>query len=472
MTVTRTNTKILATLGPSSRNSETIQALTENGANVFRLNMSHGDHDTIAQTHAAIRSVEARLGRPIGILADLQGPKIRCGVFTSGPHILKPGDTFVFDAVDAPGDTSRVQLPHPKVLAALQVGSRVLVNDGKIRMEVIDRSEASVSCKVVVGGEISDRKGVNLPDILLPMSALSEKDRRDLDFVCELGIDWLALSFVQKAADVEEAAALVKGRARLVAKIEKPLAVENFDDILGCSDGIMVARGDLGVELPVPEVPRVQRNLVSKARAAGKPVIVATQMLESMIEAPVPTRAEVSDVATAIYDGADAVMLSAETAAGKFPLEAVKVMSAVARETEADPKYADLMKFREPDEEEIDASHSIAAAAREIADRSRISAICCFTQSGTTAFLLSREKPSTPILALTPDQQTARQLCLAWGLQSVVVPQASRFKEAGQFACEQCRNAGIAQSGDQIVFTAGVPIEESGTTNILRIWKV
>lgn len=472
MTDTRTNTKILATLGPSSRNADIIQELTESGANVFRLNMSHGDHETIAQTHSAIRKVEAQLGYPIGILADLQGPKIRCGVFSNGPHTLNPGETFTFDSNDKPGDATRVNLPHPEVVAALKVGSRILVNDGKISMRVTECADGAVTCEVVVGGEISDRKGVNLPDVLLPMSALSKKDRSDLEFVCELGIDWLALSFVQKPADVEEAAALVRGRARIVAKIEKPLAVDNFDDILACSDGIMVARGDLGVELPVQEVPRVQRSLVSRARAAGKPVIVATQMLESMIEAPVPTRAEVSDVATAIYDGADAIMLSAETAAGKFPVEAVKVMSAVARETESDPKYADLMKVREPDEEEIDASHSIAAAAREIADRSRISAICCFTQSGTTAFLLSREKPSTPILALTPDQQTARQLCLAWGLQSVVVPQASRFKEAGQFACEQCLNAGIAKAGDQIVFTAGVPIEESGTTNILRIWKV
>ncbi|SDE02919.1 pyruvate kinase [Ruegeria marina] len=472
MTPNRTNTKILATLGPASRDKDVIRALFERGANVFRLNMSHGDHETIAKTHATIREIETELGRPIGILADLQGPKIRCGTFEAGTYILQPGDTFTFDDNPAPGNSERVQLPHPEILAALNVGSTVLVNDGKLRLEVRACSETSATCEVLVGGQISDRKGVNLPDVLLPLSALSDKDRLDLEFVCELGIDWLALSFVQKASDIAEAASLVKGRARIIAKIEKPLAVENFDAILATADGIMIARGDLGVELPVHQVPRVQRSLVARARAAGKPVVVATQMLESMIDAPVPTRAEVSDVATAIYDGADAVMLSAETAAGAFPREAVSVMSAVARETEADPKYAALMKEREPDLAEIDTSHAIAAAAREISDRARISAICCFTQSGTTAFLVAREKPSKPVLALTPSVQTARQLCLVWGLQSVVVPQATRFKEAGQFACAQCLTHGVARKGDEIVFTAGVPIEDAGTTNILRVWRV
>lgn len=472
MTATRTNTKILATLGPSSRDKEVIRSLVDRGANVFRLNMSHGDHETIATAHARIREVESEIGRPIGILADLQGPKIRCGVFAGGAYELTVGDTFTFDDSQEEGNASRVQLPHPEILKALEPGSTILVNDGKLRLVVRDSSSTHAECEVLVGGQISDRKGVNLPDVLLPLSALSEKDRTDLEFVCNLGIDWLALSFVQKASDVEEAAALVKGRARTIAKIEKPLAVENFDEILEQADGIMVARGDLGVELPVQEVPRVQRTLVSKARAAGKPVIVATQMLESMIDAPVPTRAEVSDVATAIYDGADAVMLSAETAAGKFPQEAVAVMAAVAQETESDPKYAERMAVREPDEIEIDTSHAIAAAAREISDRARISAICCFTQSGTTAFLVAREKPSKPVLALTPSEQTARQLCLVWGLQSIVVLQASRFKEAGVFACEQCLSHGIAETGDEIVFTAGVPIEDAGTTNILRVWRV
>ena len=308
-----------------------------------------------------------------------------------------------------------------------------------------------------------------MPDVLLPVSALSEKDRKDLEFVCDLGVDWLALSFVQRPQDVIEAKNLVNGRASIVSKIEKPAAVENFDGILAVSDGVMVARGDLGVELPVQEVPRVQKYLVSKARAAGKPVILATQMLESMIEAQVPTRAEVSDVATAIYDGADAVMLSAEMAAGSYPVDAVKVMTAVAHETEADPRYADLMSIRLDDDGDIDTSHAIAAAAREIADRGKISAICCFTQSGATAFLVAREKPATPIFAMTPNATAARRLCLVWGLHSVVVKQAERFKDATTHASEQSRALGFAKAGDELVVTAGVPIEDAGSTNILRV---
>jgi len=461
--------KIVATLGPASCTADRILDLARAGADVFRLNMSHGEHEAAEQMYASIRAAEEILGRPIGILADLQGTKIRCGVFAKGSETLRVGDTFRFDIDPTEGDAHRVCLPHPEVLTALKSGSAILVNDGKIRLSVRHASESHVDCEVVVGGEISNRKGVNLPDVLLPLSALSDKDRRDLEFVCNLGVDWLALSFVQRPEDVIEAKALVKGRALVVSKIEKPAAVTNFDGILGVSDGVMVARGDLGVELPVQEVPRVQKFLVAKARAAGKPVIVATQMLESMIEAPVPTRAEVSDVATAIYDGADAVMLSAETASGSFPVEAVKVMTAVAHETETDPRYADLMSIRPADDSELDTSHAIAAAAREIADRARISAICCFTQSGTTALLVAREKPSKPILAMTPHETTARRLCLVWGLRSVVVAQADRFKDATTHASEQSRAVGFAKAGDELVVTAGVPIEDNGSTNILRI---
>lgn len=472
MTHSHRNIKIVATLGPASNVSAAILKLAQTGVNVFRLNMSHGAHDMVAQMHKAIRDAEAELQRPIGILADLQGPKIRCGVFADGPQALETGASFRFDLDEAMGDHTRVTLPHPQIFEALRPGASVLVNDGKIRLKVIDNSVTHANCEVVVGGEISDRKGVNLPDVVLPLSALSEKDRSDLEFVCRLGVDWLALSFVQVAADVEEARKLVKGRAAVLSKIEKPSAVENYDAILSASDGIMVARGDLGVELPVQEVPRVQKMLVERAREAGKPVIVATQMLESMIEAPVPTRAEVSDVATAIYDGADAVMLSAETAAGQFPIEAVEVMTSVARETESDPKYAELMAVRTADDCEIDTSHAIAAAAREISDRARIEAICCFTQSGATAQLVAREKPSKPILAMTPNVNTARRLCLVWGLQSVVVPQAQRFRDATTAASIQCCKLGLATTGQEIVITAGIPIEETGTTNILRVSKV
>lgn len=461
--------KIVATLGPASSKLNQISALAEAGVNVFRLNMSHGDHDAVRQMHAHIREVEKNLGKPIGILADLQGPKIRCGVFANGSEFLTVGESFRFDLDSTDGDKMRVCLPHPEVVAALDVDSTILVNDGKIGLRVREASDVHVDCEVLVGGEISNRKGVNLPDVLLPVSALSDKDRRDLEFVCDLGVDWLALSFVQRPQDVIEAKELVKGRASIVSKIEKPAAVENFEGILAVSDAVMVARGDLGVELPVQEVPRVQKYLVSRARTAGKPVIVATQMLESMIEAPVPTRAEVSDVSTAIYDGADAIMLSAETAAGSYPVEAVKVMTAVAQETEADPRYTDLMSIRLDDESDIDTSHAIAAAAREIADRAKISAICCFTQSGATAFLVAREKPSTPILAMTPHATTARRLCLVWGLHSVVVQQAERFKDATSYASEQSRAFGFAELGDELVVTAGVPIEDAGSTNILRV---
>ena len=461
--------KIVATLGPASCTANQILDLATTGVDVFRLNMSHGEYETIKTMHSFIRAAEDTLGRPIGILADLQGPKIRCGVFANGSETLFAGEMFRFDLDPADGDRHRVCLPHPEILSVLKTGSLVLVNDGKISLRVRDAMETYVDCDVVVGGEISNRKGVNLPDVLLPLSALSKKDHKDLEFVCGLGVDWLALSFVQRPEDVIEAKKLVKGRALVVSKIEKPAAVENFDDILLVSDGVMVARGDLGVELPVQEVPRVQKSLVAKARAAGKPVIVATQMLESMIEVPVPTRAEVSDVATAIYDGADAIMLSAETAAGSYPVEAVKVMTAVAYETETDPRYTDLMSIRSADDGDIDTSHAIAAAAREIADRAKISAICCFTQSGATALLVAREKPSTPILAMTPHKTTARRLCLVWGLRSVVVAQANRFKDATTHASEQSRALGFAETGDELVVTAGVPIEDSGSTNILRI---
>ena len=364
-----------------------------------------------------------------------------------------------------------MSLPHRDVLSVLEIGSNILVNDGKIRLVVVDTAGTHVDCTVAVSGEISNRKGVNLPDMILPLSALSDKDRKDLEFVCELGIDWLALSFVQRVEDVTEARALIRGRAAVLSKIEKPAAVENFEKILAVSDGIMVGRGDLGVELPVQDVPCVQKSLVAKTRAAGKPVIVATQMLESMIEAPVPTRAELSDVATAIYDGADAVMLSAETAAGDFPIEAVTVMTAVAKETECDPGYRDLMSIRLGDDGHIETSPGIGAAAREIADCANIAAICCYTQSGATATLVAREKPRTPIIAMTSHAETARRLCLVWGLRSVIVGQ-DRFKDATAHACEQGLALGLVHPNDEVVVTAGVPIGDAGSTNILRVARV
>jgi pyruvate kinase len=442
--------------------------LFEAGADVFRLNMSHGTHDDIRARHTIIRKVEADLGRPIGILADLQGPKLRVGTFAKGSEELVEGAKFRMDLAATPGDVTRVQLPHPEIFAALEPGASLLVNDGKIRVVVDDCGKDFANCTVTVGGTISNRKGVNVPDVVLPMAALSDKDRVDLEFACELGVDWLALSFVQRPEDVTEARALARGRAALMAKIEKPAAVKAYDAILQVSDGIMVARGDLGVELPVYTVPPIQKRLIRGARAAAKPVIVATQMLESMIEAPVPTRAEVSDVATAIYEGADAIMLSAESAAGKYPIEAVTTMNNVALSVEKDPTYRQVIEAsRQIRRESI--ADGIVAAAREIAEATNIKAICSFSQSGTTAALVSRERPRVPIIALTPLMSTARRLALTWGTHCVICEPQERLKGAVLAAVKAARNDGFAGVEDMIVLTAGVPFNVRGTTNVLRV---
>ncbi len=445
-----------------------IRALHEAGADVFRLNMSHGSHEEIAIKHKIIRQVEEDLGSTIGILADLQGPKLRVGVFSNESEMLEEGASFRLDLDKAEGDVSRVCLPHPEIFAALKSGASLLVNDGKIRLKVEDCGKDFANCTVMAGGVISNRKGVNVPDVELPLAALSDKDRADLEFVCELGVDWLALSFVQRAGDVEEARVLAKGRAAILSKIEKPSAVERFNEILAVSDGIMVARGDLGVELPVQNVPPIQKRLVRKCRSAAKPVIVATQMLESMIESPVPTRAEVSDVATAIYEGADAVMLSAESAAGSYPVEAVRTMDNVATEVERDPTYTQIIESSR-DAKRNSIADGIVAAAREIAETTDIKAICCFTQSGTTALLTARERPRVPIIALTPLVGTARRLALSWGCNCVITGKMDRFKMAVVSAAKAARSEGFADQNDQIVVTAGVPFNVPGTTNILRV---
>ncbi len=462
------NVKIVATLGPASSDRDTIKALHEAGADVFRLNMSHGSHEDVAKRHAIIREVEHEIGRPIGILADLQGPKLRVGAFGGGPVVLEEGAPFRLDLDEAPGDATRVRLPHPEIFKALEAGSTLLVNDGKIRLKVVSCDEAHAQCEVVVGGEISDRKGVNVPDVVLPVAALSEKDRADLEFVCNLGVDWLGLSFVQRAADVEEAVALAKGRALVLAKIEKPAALRDLDAIIDVSDGIMVARGDLGVELPVSTVPPLQKRIVRRCRAAGKPVIVATQMLESMIESPVPTRAEVSDVAQAIYEGADAVMLSAESAAGSYPVEAVTTMNAVALAVESDPTWREIISRSRTASGDAVAT-AITAAAREVAETTDVKAICCFTHSGATALLMARERPFVPILALTPFRATARKLALVWGLHCAVTEEVERFKLAVVSAARVALRDGFATEADFIVVTAGVPFNVPGTTNILRV---
>ena len=462
------NVKIVATLGPASNDYEMIRALHEAGADVFRLNMSHGDHAEIKLRHEIIRQVEKDLNSPIAILADLQGPKLRVGVFANGEEDLVEGASFRLDLADADGDVNRVKLPHKEIFDALEPGAHLLVNDGKIKLRVRDCGADFANCEVVVGGTISNRKGVNVPDVTLPVAALSPKDRKDLEFVCELGVDWLALSFVQRAADVEDARKLANGRAAILSKIEKPNAVKSFDRILAASDGIMVARGDLGVELPVQNVPPIQKQLVRKCRAAAKPLIVATQMLESMIDSPMPTRAEVSDVATAIYEGADAIMLSAESAAGSFPIEAVTTMNNVAGEVEADPTYTDIIEASRKSEGKTVAD-GIVSAAREIAETTDVKAICCFSQSGTTALLVSRERPRVPIIALTSHIVTARRLCLSWGTNCVVSGHVDRFKDSVIEAVRAAKYLNLANEDDMIVVTAGVPFNTPGSTNILRV---
>lgn len=462
------NVKIVATLGPASDTHEMISALHLAGADVFRLNMSHGSHDEIRIKHKIIRQIEEETGSTIGILADLQGPKLRVGVFAGDSEQLVEGAAFRLDLDEAEGDASRVCLPHPEIFAALEPGASLLVNDGKIRLKVKECGPDFANCEVVIGGVISNRKGVNVPDVVLPLAALSDKDRADLEFVCELGVDWLALSFVQRPEDVLEARDLAKGRAALLSKIEKPSAVARFDDILSVSDGIMVARGDLGVELPVQNVPPIQKRLVRKCRAAAKPVIVATQMLESMIESPMPTRAEVSDVATAIYEGADAVMLSAESAAGSYPIEAVKTMDNVATEVEMDPTYTQIIESSRT-ADRMTVADGIVAAAREIAETTNIRAICCFTQSGTTGLLIARERPRVPIIALTPLVKTARRLALSWGTNCIITDRLDRFKMAVVSAARAAREEGYAGPEDLIVVIAGVPFNVEGSTNILRV---
>ena len=462
------NIKIVATLGPSSSDYDTIKDLHLAGADVFRLNMSHGTHDEIAKRHKIIRQIEDELSSPIAILADLQGPKLRVGPFKNGIEELTENEKFRLDLKDELGTKDRVQLPHPEIFQALHEGAHLLINDGKIKLMVEKCGPDFADCLVLNGGEISDRKGVNVPDVILPLAALSEKDRADLDFICDLGIDWLALSFVQRAEDIVEARNLIAGRASVISKIEKPSAVKSFDDILKVSDGVMVARGDLGVELPVQNVPPIQKRLVRKCRAAAKPVIVATQMLESMIESPMPTRAEVSDVATAIYEGSDAIMLSAESAAGQFPIQAVETMNNVAIEVESDPTYTEVMEASRRAKRNSVAD-GIVSAAREIAETTDIKAICCFTQTGTTALLTARERPRVPIIALSSEIETARRLALTWGTNCVLSGNKTRFKEAVVSAVRAALAEGLADETEQVVITAGVPFNITGTTNILRV---
>ncbi|GAA4761318.1 pyruvate kinase [Novosphingobium ginsenosidimutans] len=461
--------KILATLGPASRSPEMIEKLLLAGADAFRVNMSHGDHETHAQTIAAIRAVEKDLHRPVAILCDLQGPKLRVGQFKDGKAVIRHSGHFTLDRNPELGDETRVCLPHPELFAVLKKGQRLLIDDGKLRLKVIEASQDAILCSAEVGGVIMDRKGVNVPDAVVPVPALTEKDRRDLSFALEQGADWIALSFVQRPEDVAEARKLMGGSATsLMAKIEKPAAIDRLAEIIELADGIMVARGDLGVELNPEEVPPIQKRIVAATRRSGKPVVVATQMLESMIESPAPTRAEVSDVANAVYDGADAVMLSAETASGAWPVEAVTIMHRIAGQVERDPGYRQQVSFADvlPDRTTADA---LAHACASIAESLPISGVIVFTGSGSTARRVARERPAAPMLVLTPSQKIARKLALLWGAHAVTTKDIGSFEEMIAKGKRMALRHGFGTAGSKLIALAGVPFGTPGSTNLLHV---
>ncbi|SDH89887.1 pyruvate kinase [Pseudomonas panipatensis] len=463
--------KILATLGPAIGSRDDVRALVDAGANLFRLNFSHGEHADHAQRYAWVREVEAELNQPIGILMDLQGPKLRVGRFDGGAVQLSKGQSFTLDLNDAPGDERRVMLPHPEIIQALEPGMGLLLDDGRIRLQVLNNHGDAIETRVLNSGELSDRKGVNVPEALLKLSPLTPKDRRDLAFGLELGVDWVALSFVQRPEDIEEARALIGDRAFLMAKIEKPLAVQSIDAIARLADAIMVARGDLGVEVPAQQVPGIQKRIIQVCRQLGRPVVVATQMLESMRFAPAPTRAEVTDVATAVSEGADCLMLSAETASGQYPCEAVEMMAKIIRQVENEADYPAQLELNRP-QPEATVSDAISCAIRRISRILPVAVLVNYTQSGASTLRAARERPTAPILSLTPSLRAARRLSLAWGVHSVVNAQLAHVEEICATALEIALAQRMAHRGDTVVVTAGLPFGQPGSTNMLRIESV
>jgi len=463
--------RVLATLGPASNTPEMIAKLFEAGADAFRVNMSHGDQQSKVAVIEAIRGLEKQFGRPTTILADLQGPKLRVGRFAEGRVMLEAGQRFTLDRSNEPGDATRVELPHPEIFAAIARDARLLLDDGKLVLRVLDHDDDQIVTEVVVGGALSNSKGLNVPDVVLPMAALTPKDISDLHFAVDQGVDWIALSFVQRPEDLAEARKLIQGKAALLAKIEKPSAVARLEEIVEQCDGVMVARGDLGVELPPQSVPPLQKRIVETARRLGRPVVVATQMLESMITSPSPTRAEVSDVATAVYDGADAIMLSAESAAGSWPVESVTMMNDISHAVERDPAHGDRVHFTvlRPDPTTADA---LAEAAKNIAATVDAKAILCFTKSGSTARRIARERPAVPIMVLTPQIDTARRLGLLWGVHAVHTRDVESFEEMVAKAKRMVLRHNMARAGDRVVVCAGVPFGTPGSTNVLHVVQI
>lgn len=466
-------TKILATVGPASASPKQLKALFEAGVDVFRLNFSHGTHKDHAKVVRSIRAMEKKYKRNIGIVADMQGPKLRLGAFKDGAVKIKAGQIFRFDLKsDQLGDESRVSLPHPEVMKVLKEGSLIYLDDGKVRARIKKKGRGYVDAKIIAGTSLSDKKGLNVPGAVIPLDALTDKDRKDLKAALNMGVDWIAQSFVQTADDVKMARRLIRGRAALMVKLEKPSALEHLDEIIAKADGVMLARGDLGIEIPAQKVPTVQKDVIDKVRRAGKPVVVATQMLESMIESPQPTRAEVSDVATAVFDGADAVMLSGETAVGGYAIEAVQMMDAIAHEVEEDNKYRQTMDRRRW-RDACDSSDAIAAAAHNVADSIKAGAIVCYTVSGSTALRMARGRPTMPILCLTPHKEVAGRLTVSFGVTSTLTGEhVEDFTGHAKNASKKIKTLGLCRRGAQFVMTAGMPFGQPGSTNILRIAKV
>ncbi|MGH6953729.1 MAG: pyruvate kinase [Alphaproteobacteria bacterium] len=462
------NAKIIATLGPASARLDTVEALFKAGADLFRLNLSHGKHADHEKLLAAIRSVERADGRPIGAIVDLQGPKLRLGQFRAGEAKLAAGRNFRLDLDREPGNARRVQLPHPEVFQALAPGAELLLDDGRVRLRVLSCGRDFAETEVIAGEVLGDRKGVNVPGVVLPLSPLTRKDLDDLRFGLDLGAEWVALSFVQRPDDVAEAKKLIAGRAAILSKIEKPSALDRLDEIVDLSDALMIARGDLGVELPPEHVPSLQKLIVRACRRAGKPVVVATQMLDSMVHSARPTRAEASDVATAVYEGADAVMLSAETASGKYPVESVAMMNRIIVRVEQDPHFRQIMDADHP-EPLATGADAITAAARQVAHTIGAAAIVTYTTWGSTTLRAARERPSVPILCLTPKRETARRLAVAWGVHCVVTPDVVNVDEMVERACAHAAAEGFGRGGARIVITAGMPFGTPGATNLLRI---
>ncbi|RMX18009.1 pyruvate kinase [Vandammella animalimorsus] len=470
-----TQAKIVATIGPATDDKARIRALHEAGANVFRLNFSHGSHADHQRRHTWIREIEAESGRPIAILMDLQGPKLRIGSFAQGSVLLEPGQPFVLDMDAAtPGSEQRVAMPHPEIFAALRPGTELLLDDGRLRLRVTHCGADHAHTVVTVGGMLSNRKGVNVPGVLLPICALTDKDCADLEFGLSLGVDWVALSFVQRASDIAQLRQRIAGRAAIVAKLEKPAAIDALESIVAETDAVMVARGDLGVEMPAEQVPAIQRQIIRACRRQGRPVIVATQMLESMIGSPVPTRAEASDVATAIYEGADAVMLSAESASGHYPLQAVQMMQRIIEHSEADPTWREgLQPSQSPPEATV--ADAIGLAMRHAIALLQASATVAYTSSGYAALRTARERPAAPIIGLTPHLATARRLTLVWGVHPIVTPElavGTSVEHMAEVAERSACDAGFAGPGDYLVISAGLPFATPGTTNLLKIIRI